>query len=576
MREGKNKIWKYVFTAFLFVLLMGVTDVQPAQAAVKLSASSMNLCVGERTKLTLSGTSKKVKWKSDKPSVVKVSSKGSVLAKGVGTATITATVSKKNYKCKFYVNKSFKVDKTSISIKQDAHLTAYLSDNGSVNASVADKKICSVTFGKWDGDNMPLVIVPKKVGATTIKFTNSANQESCTLKVKVTALPSTATFQTASVNTGAETFIVGENMMCFAFRLNRAAKKVVFRIYDSDNEVVRTFDIGALAAKKTVNIQWDGLGKDDRPMNGSYKYAVIADGTKTSGGSGTVLMTSPFGMGDGTQDNPFRVSDVAELRLMKNYSSSYFVQDADIDFNYGSTEPLFDDTTPFSGTYDGKYGSVGYRIINLYGYNSLFGSVGEKGVIRNVNMSSCVLNTSGSLLANTNDGTIEGCAVSGNILCNSGNQAAMLVMSNRGRIRDCSVSGKLRVVADHIVTPMVLMAGSIAVNNTGMVIQCTSSVDISQQLTTESSIPNGAYEIYTGGIVAENAPNAFVIKSTFAGSIEAKAVLSDTNGGTGVSEGGKIYSGFVTGVNNGYVGNCVNASADAEMSAQGTGNGTVQ
>lgn len=575
MREDKNKIWKYFFTLFLFVLLMCVTDVQPAQAAVKMSASSMNLCVGERTKLTLTGTSKKAKWKSDKPSVIKVSSTGSVLAKGTGTATVTATVSKKNYKCKFYVNNSFKVDKTSISIKQDAHLTAFLSVNGSVNASVADKKICSVSFGKWDGDNMPLVIVPKKVGSTTIKFTNSANQESCTLKVKVTALPSTATFQTASVNTGSDTFIVGENIMCFAFRLNRAAKKVVFKIYDSDNEVARTFDIGALAAKKTVSIQWDGLDEDGRPMDGSYKYAVVADGIKTSGGRGTVLSVSPFGTGDGTQDNPFRVSNVAELRLIKNYNGAFFAQDEEIDFDYESIDPLFSDEAPFTGTYDGKYASVGYRMINLLGGNSVFGTVGAKGVIRNVNMSNCVLNTTGGLLADTNNGTIETCTINGNILCNSGSQAAMVVLNNNGRIRDCRVSGKLRVVADHIMTPMVLMAGSISVKNTGTIIQCTSSVEISQQLTTETYVPAGAYEIYTGGIVAENASNAFVIQCTFTGSIEARVVLPDA-GGVGRPEGGKIYSGFVTGMNNGYAGSCVNASADAGMSAQGTGNGTVQ
>lgn len=576
MREDKNKMWRCVFATFLLVLLMGVTDVRPTQAAVKLSASSMNMCVGERTKLTLNGTSKKAKWKADNPSVVKVSSNGSVLAKGAGTATVTATVGTKSYNCKFYINNTFKVDKTSISIKQKTNLTAYLSVNGSVNASVADKKICSVTFGKWDGDNMPLEIVPKKIGTTTIRFTNSANQESCTLKVKVTALPSTATFQTASVNTGAKTFIAGENIMCFAFRLNRAAKKVVFKIYNSDNEVARIFDIGALAAKKTVSVQWDGFGEDNRPMDGQYKYAVVADGIKTSGGRGTVLSVSPFGMGDGTQNNPFLVSNVAELRLIKNYNGAYFAQDADIDFDYASIDPLFREDHPFTGTYDGKYASVDHNMINLLGGNSVFGTVGSEGVIRNVNMKNCILNTTGGLLADTNNGTIETCMINGSILCNSDSRAAMVVMNNKGRIRGCSVSGKLKVVADHIVAPTALRAGSIAVNNMGTIIQCTSAVDISQQLTTDVSIPTGAYEIYTGGIVAENASNAFVIKCTFTGSIEVRVVLPNASGATGGSDGGKIYSGFVTGMNDGYTGNCVNASGDAGLSAQGTGNGTVQ
>jgi len=88
-----KKIWKYVVAAIFSVLIMGGLDARPVQAAVKLDRSSMNLCVGDRTRLTLSGTSKKAKWKSSNAAVVKVSSQGTVRAVKAGRATVTATIS---------------------------------------------------------------------------------------------------------------------------------------------------------------------------------------------------------------------------------------------------------------------------------------------------------------------------------------------------------------------------------------------------------------------------------------------------------------------------------------------------
>lgn len=576
MNNLRKKTWKYVLTALFFVLLVSGADIQPVQAAVKLSDSSINLCVGDRVKLTLSGTSKKVTWKSNNTSVAKVSSKGTVRAAGKGSAVVTATVSKKSYKCRINVNKTFKVDQTSISIKKNTGVTAFLSVNGAINASVADKKICSVTFGKWDGDYMPLTIVPKKVGSTTITFTNSANSESCVLNVKVTALPVTATFQTPTISDGANCFIVGENTMSFAFQLNRDAKAASLKIYDASGSVIRKISVGAVGAKEWTTVEWDGLDDEGVPVNSAFKYAVVADGTKTSGGSSKVLAYSPFGKGDGTEENPFLVSNLEELKLLREYNGSYFAQDADIDFNYSSISALFNDDAPFIGTYDGTYQNTGYRMINLYGYSSVFGSIGEGGVLRNVSMSNCVLNTTGSLLAYTNSGTIDGCSVGGNILCNAGSQAAMLVMYNKGQIRDCSASGSLNVQAANVMAPTALKAGGIAMNNTGMIAQCTSTVTISQQMQLETYIPTVAYEIYTGGVVAENDAGAFVIQCTFTGDIDAKIALPETLENVEGLVPGNIYSGFVAGSSQGYISSCINAGANGSLKAQGSGSGMVQ
>ena len=576
MKNKKRKAAMWWMCLVLLVCLATVNDFVPAQAAVKLNQTAVNLCVGDTTTLKITGTSKKVTWKSSKSSVAKVSSKGKVTAKKAGTATITAKVNKKSYKCTVKVNKTFKVSKASISIKKNTDVTAFLSVNGAVNASVANKKICAVTFGKWDGDYMPLTIVPKKVGTTTITFTNSANNESCTLKVKVTALPSIATYQGAEINTGAESLVVGENTFQVAFKLNRTAAKTYVKFYDESGAVVRSISVGELTANKKKSVVWDGKDNDGNPLHGTYTYAVVADGNKTLGETVNVIAQSPFQKGDGTEDHPYLVSDLNELYLMKNYNGAHFAQDADIDFNYGMTVQVFDDNTPFSGVFEGKYEGKQYRMINLCGYSSVFGSIGEAGTVKNVNLSNCVLNTAGSLLAFVNNGTIDSCTVNGQILCNAGNQAAMLVLYNKGVIRDCTVFGSLNVSATNVIGASTLKAGGIALQNSGTIAACTSSVQIVQQISIGTYVPNITYEIYSGGIVAENVAGAIITKCIFTNTINTNIVLPE-----GVTEVlpvqiGKFYSGFIAGMNQGYIGNCINASATMQLPAQGTGNGTVQ
>jgi hypothetical protein len=576
MSSLKKSLCRYLAVWFLALLAAGVFA-QPAEGAVKLNTTGLSLCVGDTYKLQVTGTKKKVTYKSSKPKVAKVTSKGTVRALKAGSATVTATVSKKSYSCKVTVNKTFKVDKTSVSIKKNTEVTAYLSVSGSVNvnASVADKKICSAAFGKWDGDYMPLTIIPKQVGSTTITLTNSVNKESCVIKVKVTAVPVNATFQEPTVSTGAKLFIAGENSMNFKFSLDRKAANVLFRIYDESGDVLRTIQVGTLKASKTKSVAWDGKDESGNPVDGTFTYGVIADGTKTVGGTGRVYAASPFGKGDGTQSNPYLVSDQSEFALIKSYNGCYFAQDADIDFGYDPFSSLFTDADAFTGSFDGKYNGKSYRMQNLYGAASLFGSVSGSGIIQNVSLSNCV-NTGSSFLVTTNSGTIENCSIVGDIQCSSGMQSAMVALYNKGQIRGCNVSGTINLSAGNVIGSTTLKAGSIAVSNTGRIVQCTSSVTFNQKMQVGTYIQTSTYEIYTGGIVAENASGAFITLSTYTGSITADIQLPDAVKDVEGIYSGTKYSGYVAGRNNGYINTCSSAGAAAGLSAQGTGSGVVQ
>ncbi len=566
MRKYNWKILRAFVAALAFALPVFIFAI-PARAAVKLNLSSVNLCVGDTAKLKLKGTSKKVSWKSGSPGIVKVAKSGTIRAVRVGDAIVTAHAGGKDYRCKVHANKTFKVDKTSISINDNAKLTAFLSVNGAVNASVADKKICSVTFGAWDGDYMPMTVKPKKTGSTTVTFTNSANSESCTLKVKVTGVPIAATFEKPAISTGGKAFVVGSNTMNFSFKLNHPAKKVVFKVYGPANEVAQTFEFTDVGANKPQSVVWNGLDADGRVMAGTFKYAVVADGTKTSGGKAVVYAESPFGVGDGSPSNPFRVTNLDELRRVRDFNGACFAQDADIDFNYDSFEPLFDDKDPFSGTYVGKCDGAQRKMLNLYGYKSVFGTIGVNGTVRDVTMEKCVLNTSGSLLAYRNAGSIEHCSVEGIVLCNDGREAALLAAENSGEIRDCTVLGSLTMSAADVSAPMVLYAGAVAVRNTGMIIGCSSSVEIVQQMQISGYAPSFIYEAYGGGIVADNAVGGFVTQCWFSGNIDAQISVIDPN--ANVIDAGQTYAGYIAGVNRGYMGECANAGSQRELEIQG-------
>ena len=106
-----KRLWKR-FGVFLFMTVISAVFAlalcgRPAQAkAVKLNKKKVYMLPGDTLKLKVTGTKKKVKWKSSNKKVVSVSKKGKLKAKKPGKATITARVRGKKLKCKVIVERT--------------------------------------------------------------------------------------------------------------------------------------------------------------------------------------------------------------------------------------------------------------------------------------------------------------------------------------------------------------------------------------------------------------------------------------------------------------------------------------
>ncbi len=115
-RMGKYRALVFgIFVMLLAVCAGSAGQVEAASKKVSLSKASLKMYVGKTKILKVNNTKKTVRWSSSNKKVATVSNKGKITAKKKGTATITARVGKKKYKCKVVVQNP-KLNKATITL----------------------------------------------------------------------------------------------------------------------------------------------------------------------------------------------------------------------------------------------------------------------------------------------------------------------------------------------------------------------------------------------------------------------------------------------------------------------------
>ena len=270
------------------------------------------------------------------------------------------------------------------------------------------------------------------------------------------------------------------------------------------------------------------------------KYKWMWDGSEFT--SSTIVTadinvtgeTLLFDEGDGTEQNPYEISDLKTLEGFRDYindgngDGKYFKLTADIDMSKACSEesgtswtPIGNDTNRFKGTFDGN----GYKITGLYinstsDYQGLFGYVGEGGTVKNLGVSG---NVEGSEsvggVVGYSSGTVTNCYNTGAVTGSSSSYyIGGVVGYSSGTVTNCYNTGN--------ITGTSAVGGIVGYNYYGTVTNCYNIGDV----TGSSYVGSIAGDGYGYG----NYTNNYYLTGTAAGGLNGR----DDDGITAIGASG--------------------------------------
>nr|WP_321453532.1 GLUG motif-containing protein [uncultured Carboxylicivirga sp.] len=259
--------------------------------------------------------------------------------------------------------------------------------------------------------------------------------------------------------------------------------------------------------------------------------------------------------GEGTEENPFLISTLDDLRTLSmspEYYSYHFSQTADIDasdtqsWNLGNhdndetteDQPMgFFPITNFTGTYNGNNHTINGLYINRPTANKvgLFGSV-TNGEVSNLGISDAEISGNesvGGLVGNSSNSTVTNCYCAGTIT-GAGNQVGGLVGYNyRSSITDCYSAGIVNGASDYT-------GGLVGYNfNSYSISSCYSTCKV-----TGSGLS-------TGGLVGYSVNNSIIENCYCTGSVTGSG--NSTGGFIGINYSSTIKNCYNTGAVTGEI-----------------------
>ncbi|WP_124193367.1 carboxypeptidase regulatory-like domain-containing protein [Natrarchaeobius oligotrophus] len=202
---------------------------------------------------------------------------------------------------------------------------------------------------------------------------------------------------------------------------------------DALDEVIVTVDTDGSAFETTTATN-GSYQLTAVPGAQTYELTLEADGyrsasTNVTPSAETVVVTDSLWLahdGDGTNESPYRVTNAAELQaigaeLDAHYALEGHVDAAEADAWHGGVgfEPIGDDASPFTGSFDGQGNAISTLTVERTGNSSvgLFGVV-DGGSIETLaleNVSVTGDEQVGGLVGSLSAGSIDGVVVSGSV-----------------------------------------------------------------------------------------------------------------------------------------------------------------
>lgn len=250
-----------------------------------------------------------------------------------------------------------------------------------------------------------------------------------------------------------------------------------------------------------------------------------------------------FRDGEGTFENPYKISTAEELNNVRFHNDAYFKQTANIDMSgYEDFAPIGSSSFPFTGYYDG--GNFLISNLNIKGganvglFSFLFKATVKNIKLINANISGTI--NVGGLCGSNNKGTLEGIIVDGRIIGASNVGGIVGINAKKSIIKEC---GNLAKISKDDTSLTGEFFGGISGANYAEIVDCYNISNI--------NIESGNVN-YSGGITGlNNGADASIRKSYNTGLLGGAAI------------------GQIAGDNrNGYIENCkwLNGSLDKAAS----------
>lgn len=206
-----------LFTILLSAMVLLTSfPIQTEAATIELNKATATVYVGSSTTLKMKGTSEETTWSTSNKKVATVSSKGKVTGKKAGTATITAKVGKKSYKCKVTVKKPY-ISDSKKTIYVGKSYTLKLKGTSIASVKTSNSKVATVSKkGK---------VTAKKVGTATITL---KGKDGKSYKCQITVKNSSS--KTSSNET--MTYVCNTNTMKFHYESCYSVKRIKAENYD--------------------------------------------------------------------------------------------------------------------------------------------------------------------------------------------------------------------------------------------------------------------------------------------------------------------------------------------------------
>lgn len=298
-----------------------------------------------------------------------------------------------------------------------------------VKWSSNDKNIASVSkTGK---------VTAKSVGSTSITAIVKKKQYACVIEV-VDLICRTD----ISTEDGGDLITsIDSSKSVLDISLSAKVKSLAVQVFDEDDNLVKNFDYSDASEVKCIWDLTDLSGNKVKP--GKYYYVITTAGFYLKTNAIEIYDSSEFASGNGSVINPYEVTNFEQLKRILFHDGKSFIQTADINVNYEKYNPLFTIDAPFTGEYDGN----GHKINNIVvdaaeDYIALFSAVGEKGVIKNLNISESSFkgNTYVGAIAGHNNGEILNCNIQNTDVLSESSNTGAVCGSNNGNITDCTTT----------------------------------------------------------------------------------------------------------------------------------------